>query len=81
MDLSYTGQSWGVRGGCTFNLGSHTVVFGRLYGLGMPNLCMDAQLDGEWEVVWCMVDVRNGLSKSIGSCIENYCSSTYRVNK
>ena len=81
VDLSYTRQSWGVGGVCTFNLGSDTIVFGRLYGLGMPNLCMDSQLDGEWEAVWCMVEIRNGLLKSIRSCTENYCSSTYRVNK
>ena len=66
VDLSYTGQSWGMGGGRTFILGSHTVVFRRLYGLGMPNLCMDAKLDGEWEVVRCMGEIRNGLSKSMG---------------
>ena len=66
MDLSYIGQSWGVGGGHTFNQGSHTVVFGRLYGLGILNLCMDAELDGEWEVVLCTVEIRNGWSKSVG---------------
>ena len=66
MDLSYTGQSWGMGGGRTFNLCSHTVVFGRLCSLGMPNLCMDAELDGEWEVVRCTVEIRNGWSKSMG---------------
>ena len=66
MDLSYTEQSWGMGGGCTFNLGSHTVVFERLYSLGMPNLCMDAELDGEWEVVQCTMESRNGWSKSMG---------------
>ena len=57
VDLSYTGQSWGVGGGRTFDLGSHTMVLGRLYGIGMLNWCMDAELDGEWEVVWCTVDL------------------------
>ena len=65
-DLSYTGQSSGMGGVRTFNLVIHTVVFGRIYGLGMPNFCMDAELDGEWEVVWCTVEIRNGRSKSIG---------------
>ena len=56
----------GVGGGCTFNPGSHTVVIGRLYCLGMLNLCMDAKLDGEWEVIRCTLEIRNGWSKSIG---------------
>ena len=64
--IYHTGQSWGVGGGRTFNLGSHTVVFGRLYGVGMPNWFMDGKLDGQWEVVRCTVEIRNGWSKSIG---------------
>ena len=49
-------------GGCTFNVGGHRVVLGRLYVVGMPNWCMDVKLDGEWEVVWCVVEIRNGWS-------------------
>ena len=65
MDLSYTGQSWGVGGGRTINLGGHTVVLGRLYVVGMPNWCMDVKLDGEWEIIRCAVEIINGWSKSI----------------
>ena len=62
VDLSYTRQSWGVGGGRTFNLGTQPVAFGRLYGVRILNWFMD----GQWEVVWCTVEIRNGWSKYIG---------------
>ena len=64
--IYHTRQPCGVGLSCTFNQGSHTVVFGRLYGVGMPNWFMDGVLDGQWEVVGCTVEIRNGWSKSIG---------------